>query len=509
MKTDKEYHESLTLVQEILSRDSSLNSWYYDMMKFKYENGKCGEDYISINTLNKHVLARVYGPIVGEVMRPKVTSITVPSKRIFNVVTFGIDAMIYDLLNDVDLTSCKNLIFNKGDKEDPFKFEGTEFYGDFETSEYYIETVKKFEEEKEQQQMSEENSHDGDCDGEYSKQVVVPLIIYIDETTIDVYSKLQLHPVCMSFMIYNREARNMERAWRTIGYIPTVQSILGIESLSVEAKLNDFHFILGFLLRRIKTIQKQKNGFKWDFKFSKYGNKVYKRTLRFPIGFLSGDGKGNHTLCGKFQSRSKSKYLCRECNVELDQSDDPNFICKFHKMKDLDSMSKKELNDYSFHKIPSGNAFAGMDFGANPYGINGATPPDPCHQLNKGVVQRLPDILQARLSGKMVEVLNNHVSYISSKFSYQSDKSIPSFHPFKNGLAEVSKLNANEQLAKVLIVYLTLLTSEFEACIINKKGRKPNKQTPAEPLFQIEYNRWVVVFEEVLIFIGVSEYYES
>lgn len=502
LKTDKEYNESLLLIQEILSRDQSLNSWYNEMMKWRYPNGKRGEDYISLNKVNEHVLSRVYGSIAGEIMRPKVTSIEVPSGRIFNVVTFGIDAMIYELLDDIDLTSCKNLIFNKGDVNDPFKFDGSEYYGDFESSEYYINTVKKYEDEKQRRETSESESDDDTSmiDQEYSKEVIVPLIIYIDETTIDVYSKLQLHPVCMSFMIYNRETRNMERAWRTIGYIPTVQSILGVESLTVEAKLDDFHFILGFILRRIKTIQNQKNGFKWNFRFRKYKNRIYKRTLRFPIGYFSGDGKGNHTLCCKYQSRGFMKYLCRECNVTLDESDDPNFVCKFHKMKDLGAMTKDELNKISFHYIPSGNAMAGMDFGANPYGLNGATPPDPCHQLNKGVVQRLPDILQARLSKNMVKVLNNHVSYISCKFSNQSNNSIPSFNPFKNGLAEVSKLNANEQIAKVLIVYLTLLTSEFEASIINKKGRKPNKDSPAETLFQIEYNNWVVAFEEVLIF---------
>jgi hypothetical protein len=45
--------------------------------------------------------------------------------------------------------------------------------------------------------------------------LLVPIAIYMDETTLDSYSKLSLHPVCITLMIYfsYRTALNMKFTW--------------------------------------------------------------------------------------------------------------------------------------------------------------------------------------------------------------------------------------------------------------------------------------------------------
>ena len=72
-------------------------------------------------------------------------------------------------------------------------------------------------------------------------------------------------------------------------------------------------------------------------------------------------------------------------------------------MKDLLALNKVDTNALSFHKVVPFHAFGSLNFGANPYGINLATPPDNCHQINKGVIERLPEIFLARLPKKMVD----------------------------------------------------------------------------------------------------------
>ena len=496
LQNDEQYEDALELVHMILSGNQSLNQWYDPIQKFKWkkQRGRVNVDYLSLNKLNKHVINRVYGEEAGEKMKPTITSLRCPSGRVMNVVTFGIDAMIYDMLQDIDLTDVDNLIFNESNEENPFQFKDTDFYEDFITSEYYIQTVKKYKEEMERLAEEEQETQEG------IEVIPVPLVIYLDETVLDTYSKLSLHPVTMTLMIYNRKTRSLDMAWRTIGYIPLMSTIFGVKSMTPEAKLADFHFMLGHILRGIRDLQKVEKGFLWDFKFYKYENKTYRRRLKFPIGCVIGDGESGDAICGKFKSKAFVKYLCRECDVLLNESDNPDVKCTFHKMTDLDQLSKEELNQKSFHKIYGGNAFFGMDFGANPYGIHGATPPDPCHQLNKGVPQRLPIILEARFSTSMMKKMDNDAMYIASMFNRQSDRSLPSMHPFRNGLMDVARLNANENIVKLLIIYLILLSPQFEQSVINKSCRKPDRDTPGEKLKNKEYNEWIQVFEETLIF---------
>ena len=75
-------------------------------------------------------------------------------------------------------------------------------------------------------------------------------------------------------------------------------------------------------------------------------------------------------------------------------------------MKDLELLTQEELHRFSFKKIMPYNAFSKIDFGYNPYGINGCTPCEPLHQINGGVVERLPVTFMNRLSCSQVKLLD-------------------------------------------------------------------------------------------------------
>ena len=149
-------------------------------------------------------------------------------------------------------------------------------------------------------------------------------------------------------------------------------------------------------------------------------------------------------------------------------------------MKDLERMNDVQLHSLSFRKTIPCNAFAFMNFGSNPYGINGATPADPLHQINLGLVDRLPDVFMTRLSVGLVKVLDSHVAYFGTYFSNQSERDIPNIGTFKNGISTSAKLTAKEKLNRVFAVYITLLSSDFETEVVGKKAvkkiKKPQQQ---------------------------------
>ena len=113
--------------------------------------------------------------------------------------------------------------------------------------------------------------------------------------------------------------------------------------------------------------------------------------------------------------------MARDCDVTIEDSDNPHLRCNFHSMKELEVKTDEELHNLSFRKIIPYNSFTNIFFGSNPYGINGATPADPLHQINLGIVTRLPEIFLTRLSTSLVKIIDSHVAYISSNFANQSD----------------------------------------------------------------------------------------
>ena len=117
-------------------------------------------------------------------MKPIQTNLICPSGRHVSVTSFDIDGIIYDLLSDNDLMEWENLIFPDGDEENPFLLKDKNFYGEFNTSEFYKETCKI-------KNINQET------------EILVPIQLYMDETTLDTYSHLQLHPLVISLLIFN------------------------------------------------------------------------------------------------------------------------------------------------------------------------------------------------------------------------------------------------------------------------------------------------------------------
>ena len=118
-----------------------------------------------------------------------------------------------------------------------------------------------------------------------------------------------------------------------------------------------------------------------------------------------------------------------------------------------------------------------MDFGANCYGINGVCAADLFHIFNKGVIERLSKIFMARLTPKLILDLDKHVGALIANYGNQSERNFPNIKLFNKGVSSSAKLRSNQHIACVLVIYLVLLTPEYEKLFIHKKGRKENENT--------------------------------
>ena len=475
LDSDTQYREALELIQLLMLKKMPMSA-YADFMKWRYKDEK--NLYYSYEELTKLTEKRVYGEVLASKLCPKDKNISCPSGRKVNIITYDIDAAIYDLLSDRNLTQPQNMIFD-GTEDDPFLLKDKDIYDDLDQSGVYQETYKA--------KISDPNS-----------ELLVPLIIYMDETNLDTYSKLVLHPIVITLGIYNRSTRHLSMSWRTIGYLPNFDESFGNKKYSADDKLSDFHYCLRYIIDGIEQMQSFDH-FNWTFEFPGYERKFFKRKMKFFLSHVVSDAKENDMICGRMSNRSSTIRLCRDCDIKIEDSDNPQIKCNFHKMTDLEKLNKEELQLLSFKKVMPYLAFSNIDMGANIYGINGCTPSEPLHQINGGICERLPVTFMNRLSVNQVKVLDSHVAFTCTHFSRQSDRSIYDIKPFRNGVSSVSKLSATEKVSRVLAIFLTLISSDFEKEIIGKNGRRNDDNSSSPVITKEEYNLWIKVFEDTLI----------
>ena len=479
---DVQYEDGLKLLKYLLEKDISLSS-YEDLMKWKHGNQPL--KYYSLKKMKNISSNFVYGSSFAHLIRPKKTILRCPSGRSTSVITSDAVACVVDLLSDLDLTDIHNTTLSKTDEVNPFVTQVSNMYSDIHQGELFIST------QKEEVNDSLSTYHVG-------------LILYQDEATLDAYSKLSFHPINLTLTLYNREARNLSMTWRTIAYLPNFEAqVGGNKKYNADEKLNDFHYVLNHVLTNLRSMQSN-TGLNWNFTFKSYPNKIFPRKLIFRFSHIISDAKENDMICGRMSNRSKTTRLCRDCDILVEESDDPTKKCNFLSMYDIQRMNAEGLKNMSFKKIEPHNAFRYMNFGNNPYGINGATPAEPLHQILGGVVERLPSTLLDRLSEVQVKLLDNHASLIAIHFSRQSDRDFYSLRLFKNGISSVSKLTSKEKASRLLIIYLTLLTTDFEKEVCNKRARKPrddDDNTQGPIITRNEYNAWVLIFEETMILV--------
>jgi len=96
-------------------------------------------------------------------------------------------------------------------------------------------------------------------------------------------------------------------------------------------------------------------------------------------------------------------------------ADDPDHHCNILHFDDIDNMSASQLANISMRKIVN-NAFrepANL-FGASPYGICTATPPEPLHAVLLGIMVRLFQFFDANLTEKHWKILLEEIPFIVS-----------------------------------------------------------------------------------------------
>jgi hypothetical protein len=289
-----------------------------------------------------------------------------------------------------------------------------------------------------------------------------------------------------------------------LGFVPQYRK----QSSALERTLNatkktsgrgvrNYHRVVDCLLAGLIEAQKNPPTVRM-----RIGNEWKFVRVRIIVDAILGDALSNDVICGRVASRNGSLRLCRACHLPQKLSDNPMHQCKFLVQQQMEQITLSALGpetdptnkEYSSawdayvremigksgattknakgvlsrqydtvlrrrmeicrlilrqvlgsHVVD--NAFFRVSFGNNPRGIFGATPTDPMHAFEEGLVPYLLEVIIDPLSDSQKKRLDAMVESLFSKSNNRSTQraSYPRIS-FFGGFSSLTQLSADEKV---------------------------------------------------------------
>lgn len=416
-------------------------------------------------------------------MMPKLKKVTLPSSKArVSIPCRQAADVITHLLTDPQVEDSDYLFFQDDPLAPPPK--NVTHIADLNTGDAYLKTY--------QQKITKKN------------QVLLAVPMYIDGATTGQFSDLPVTALKLSLGIHNRKARDKERAWLELGWLPEVrkQTARGnklfkesghLESLDVlvvdgegdsadedwadddeeeedgAVKAQDFHTMLKTILESF--VELQRTGMVWDLV---YKGKLYKN-IEFVIfvPFVKCDTEEADLLCGKYLTRTKNvKHCCRYCHCPMDKADDPR--SKFPPK--LQPSIQKLVEKKRFDKLQAisqqyiKNAWYDVGFHeATKAGIHGACPSEMLHAVLLGIFKYLRDIFFKYMGkySQLAEDIDSIAKRYGQDLTHQSDRDFPNTN-FTKGIQK-GKLMGKEYRGVLLIMAAVLRSTGGREKLFKRK----------------------------------------
>jgi hypothetical protein len=423
------------------------------------------------------------------------------SKAGANVICNSAQLVMQSLLTDPRIQAKDYLFFN----DDPFAPppSNLNYVADLNTGLSYTETYRKLITKP-------------------GKQVLLPVLMYMDGAVTGQFGALSICAVRIALGIFNRVARDKDRFWGTLGYIPTVQDhksrgnrllldsghhdgymahrgVLedegelghgGDEEAEDFCKAQDLHAMVAKVLEDYLKIQE--SGFVWDLQ---YNGKVYK-DVEFVLftPFMKLDSDEADKLTGKYTARNGNVgHLCRYCMCPTPETDSvlANYPYKtVHQIQQLvEDGNVEALRAMSQQYIK--NAFHDVRFGQHhDRGIHGSCPMEMLHAVLLGIFKYIRDIFFEHIgpTSQAAKEVNALAKEYGELLTRKSDRDLPKTK-FNRGI-QAGKIMAKEYRGILLCIAAVLRSSLGYRLLTNSTGSNWSK-----PGF---HEDWILLVETLL-----------
>jgi hypothetical protein len=370
---------------------------------------------------------------------PSVARVNVPHGPPSDVIVFAFVPQLLRLLQNRNLMTADKLVIDPLNPLLPYASPNGEI-GDALSGQVYRDAYAKF------------------ITNPKRNQFFVPIIQWIDRTSVTGNDRFSLKPYMFTPAIFNEKFRRTIDAWGYHGFLPKRKtSSAQNQTQSQGDNIRNYHAELYTVLQSFTTAGPQL------------------RDVMLPLGptgsmcvdvitcilFVIQDMQEGDALCGRFGTHTTGiQRHCRACDVKTKHLDNPNAMCTFLIAKDMARIAHHTdptvRTRWSQHYL--NNAFDYVPLADPVRGIYGATPVETLHAFRKGLIEKVtllvlknvPVSKQAALDVLAVQFHRAH------RQTYR--KEYPATD-FSTGITNLPKMSAAERVG---LLFLFVILSQYD-----------------------------------------------
>eukprot|EP00980_Cylindrotheca_fusiformis_P026889 scaffold17865_cov93-Cylindrotheca_fusiformis.AAC.1 len=156
-----------------------------------------------------------------------------------------------------------------------------------------------------------------------AKEILVPIILYMDGVTTDNNGKLKVTPLNMTLGIFNTKTRRQASAHTVKYYHPDEMAEAAFHQQTTKGVHNvqNLHRGIARAMEDFKELCDNGQPVAWQLP---YAGRMWDVRMRFSIAFVIGDSVQHDPLCGKYVKYHGIQRMCRHCDCRSVDIDNPN-----------------------------------------------------------------------------------------------------------------------------------------------------------------------------------------
>jgi Plavaka transposase len=292
-----------------------------------------------------------------------------------------------------------------------------------------------------------------------TRQLFVPIIQWIDRTTVTGNGRFSLKPYMFTPAIFNETFRRKIQAWGYHGFLPKPKlSAAQNRGMKLGDNVRNYHAQLYAVLTS----------------FTQAGPSL--TNVELPIGpqgsmmqvdivtcilFVIQDMQEGDTLCGRYGVHTPGiQRHSRSCDVDHINLDNPDFTCTFLNAVDVANIARNPSiavrKRWSQHEL--NNVFDHVPMADPVRGIYGATPVETMHAFRKGMIEKVTLVVLQNVPASKLAALDA----LAIRFHKSHRQTVRKQYPatdFSQGITNLTKISAAERLG---LVFLFVILSQYD-----------------------------------------------
>ena len=463
----KETQANIELLKILCDMGAPLHA-YQTLIQWALKHAINGYDFNTRHSTYGSMIAHLQRTFQMHEYRPTIYEIKLPCPShakfehvLARVTTFDFRKLLYSLLSDPEINTPENLTI---DPDHPFSeyprhrrnAETNELetipYGEVHTGDWYHRTWA--------QMVRRTNSNKT----KFNKNFLIGVILYTDNTVLNITGGLCCHPVNFSLTIFTEKCRRNPKAWRTLGFLPQKQTYESRSQHSrSDSRINNkrYHMLMRQITASLVEAQDYENLNGIEMQIGGWTKK--KVNLYTPVAFVIADVQEADQICSFYPSNTQGhKRVCRTCDVSVENACRTTVPCHRYTKDEILTLFENEDREglAEINQRYVVNSYNVIDMGDDPHGIHGKCHTEMMHAVQEGIVKYLLEIL---MDVVLTETECSHLDdYISCMCQHLGDHGKDQFPrtSWKNGFSKLTHLTASDRMGKLFTCLLFLVTDK-------------------------------------------------